>query len=164
MTVTLLFQGASASFPAFYCNVSQEMLKKHGAAEEEHNFTNSTCQPREFEKLRKHLDDQISDIQDLDPEVRESEQFFKYVIDNDVNSLERKFRDRGKHHCSVIGKNNSPCDSIQFCLGGSLHNEIGLGEPSKLKAEYLKKCFQVELKIFTILNFRKPSYPQITNK
>ena len=34
---------------------------------------------------------------------------------------------RGKHHGSVIGRNNSCVDSMEYVIGGGLYNEIGLG-------------------------------------
>ena len=123
---SFFFQGASATYPAFYCNISQAMLKNHGSAEQEHNFETVDCKLRDFDEMRKQIEDQISELTDLDEKYKSIEEFHKYAIDNDRNDYERRFRVRGKHHGSVIGRNNSCVDSMEYVIGGGLHNEIGL--------------------------------------
>ena len=122
----MLFQGASASFPAFYCNVSQSMLRNHASAEQEHNFKTIDCKLRGFGEMRNHLKDQISELMDDDVKCMPPEEFFKHAVDSDRNDYEREFRVRGKRHGSIIGRNNSCVDSMDFVIGGGLHNEIGL--------------------------------------
>ena len=120
------FQGASATYPAFHCDISQEKLKKHGTAAIEHNFNTVKCQLRDFGRMKQHLKDQISDLEDLEEDFIDVSEFFEHVITNDRNDYERQFRVKGKYHNSVIGNNNSGLDSMEFALGGELHNEIGI--------------------------------------
>ena len=65
-------------------------------------------------------------IDRLDEDISEVEDFAEFVVLNGRNDLERKFRVAGKSHKSVIGQINSCVDSMEFALGGCLHNEIGL--------------------------------------
>ena len=44
-------------------------------------------------------------------------EFFDWVYDNERNDVERLFRDEGKHHQSVIGKNNSCIESMEYAPG-----------------------------------------------
>ena len=120
-----LFQGASASYPAFYCDIHQNMLKHHGKKEKEHNHLTSNCQLRDFVRLEKHIKDQISDIDSVET-FSDPGEFFDYVNKHDSNDIERKFRLKGKYHSSVIANNNSGIDNMEFVPGGELHNEIGL--------------------------------------
>lgn len=102
------------------------MLRNHGSAEQGHNFKTVDCTLRDFGEMRNHIENQISKLTDLEEKYKTVEEFFKYAVDNDRNDYERKFRVRGKHHDSVIGRNNSCVDSMEYVLGGGLHNEIGL--------------------------------------
>ena len=114
-------QGASATYPSFYCDISQSKLKDHG--KEAHNFNTVKCCLRTFDSMKGHLQDQI---EDLDEDLSGVDDICDYVFKNDRNEIERKFRDRGKHHKSVIAKVNSGIESMEYALGGELHNEIGL--------------------------------------
>ena len=76
--------------------------------------------------MEKHLQDQISDLADLEEDFIDVGQFFDHVIQNDRNDYERQFRLKGKYHSSIIGNNNSGVNSMEFALGGELHNQIGI--------------------------------------
>ena len=76
--------------------------------------------------MKEHLRDQISDIEDLEEDFPDVDNFFEHVIQNDRNDYERQFRVKGKYHNSIIGNNNSGVDTMECAPGGSLHNEIGL--------------------------------------
>ena len=79
---------------------------------------------RSFEDTGGHLDDQINQ---LDEEFEDRNNFIKTVFEDDRHDIERIFRERGKFHKSVIGEVNSGVESMEFVLGGPLHNEIGVG-------------------------------------
>ena len=102
------------------CDIKSESLKKHGEKEFEHNFETVKCKLRSFESLEKHFSDQVTNLGYENVEDFESE------VWEDVTS-ERKMRDKGKKHESVIGKNVSSVKSMEFVCGGELHNEIGVG-------------------------------------
>ena len=118
----VLFQGTSASFPAYNCNISQVELKTHGVAKDEHNFETVKCELRDFSRMEKHLKDQIDDLEDYVDEDKDVDKFCQHVIESDDHKYERQFRVRGKHHNSVIGNNNSAVESMEYAPGGSLHN------------------------------------------
>ena len=65
-------------------------------------------------------------IHSLDEDLSGVDNFAEFVVVNGRNDLERKFREAGKKHKSVIGQNNSGVDSMEKAMGGCLHNEIGL--------------------------------------
>ena len=102
------------------------MLRNHGSEEQEHNFETVKCTLRDFSEMRNHIEAQISELTDLDEIHKTPEEFFKYAIDFDRNDYERQFRARGKLHSSIIGRNNSSASSMEYVIGGGLHNEIGL--------------------------------------
>ena len=76
--------------------------------------------------MERHLLDQIETVKDYEG-PSEVDSFFEWVNTNERNDVERQFRDNGKHYQSVIGKVNSCVDSMEFTVGGELHNEIGVG-------------------------------------
>ena len=53
----ILFQGASASFPSFYCDIKQDQLKNHG--KEAHNFQTVQCKERRFDELKIKFTEQV---------------------------------------------------------------------------------------------------------
>ena len=114
------FQGASTSFPALYCNIKQNKLKNHG--KEPHNFQTVQCCERKFEEIETDFQNQI---RQLNEDFGVVEDFTKFVVVNNRHDIERKFRDNGKNHNSVIGTINTCVDSMDFIVGGGLHNEIG---------------------------------------
>ena len=75
--------------------------------------------------MEKHLKDQIEDLDEIE-DFNDVDEFCEFVFNNDRNDIERVFRDKGKHHNSVIAKVNSGVESMDFAMGGELHNEIGL--------------------------------------
>ena len=94
--------------------------------------------------MEQHLKDQISDIDGLE-NMESVSDFFDHVSETENHNLERQFRTRGKHHESVIGKNNSAIESMIFACGGELHNQIGIANDSlkclfkDLKSENLEE-------------------------
>ena len=117
-----LLQGASATFPSFYCDIKQDQLKNHG--KKAHNFETVQCKERSFDDLKVKFKEQVECLGE--GLISEVDNFAEFVVINGRNDIERKFRDFGKHHKSLIGQNNSAVDSIDFMCGGCLHNEIGL--------------------------------------
>ena len=113
--IDIYFQGASSSFPSFYCDVSLERLRTHGKEKKEHNFLSPPCQLREFGRMEQHLKDQISDVDDLE-NFAEVSDFVEYVNTEENHDIERQFREKGKHHNSIIGSNNSPIDSMHYAM------------------------------------------------
>ena len=73
--------------------------------------------------MEKNFQEQIDSLEE---DLSGIDNFTEFVVVEGRNDLERKFRDAGKKHRSVIGQNNSCVDSIDHLLGGCLHNEIGL--------------------------------------
>ena len=71
-------------------------------------------------QLEGQIDDFGEDFENLD---NFSETVFKY----ERHDVERSFRKKGKCHESVIGVVNSGVESMEYVLGGPLHNEIGIG-------------------------------------
>ena len=124
MLFFFLLQGASSTFPSFYCDIIQSKLKNH--KEEKHNFETVKCNLRNFDKMKEHLLKQIANVSDYKGRL-DIDEFFHWVKINERNDVERQFRDKGKHNQSVIGKVNSCVDSMEYALGGELHNEIGVG-------------------------------------
>ena len=74
--------------------------------------------------MDKNLQDEIKALNETD--LSDTGDFLDFVTKNERSDIERKFRNRGKHHKSIIGKVNSGIDSMEFALGGELHNEIGI--------------------------------------
>ena len=64
LTFFHLFQGASSTFPSFYCDVTQTQLKNHNGVL--HNFETVKCCVRQFEVIEKNLKDQIKGLESLD--------------------------------------------------------------------------------------------------
>ena len=73
--------------------------------------------------MEKNFQEQIDSLKE---DLSGIDNFAEFVVVEGRNDLERKFREAGKKHRSVIGQNNSCVDSIDHLLGGCLHNEIGL--------------------------------------
>ena len=48
----LVFQGASATNPSYYCDIKLSDLRSHGKEEQEHNFLTSKCNIRDFEQMK----------------------------------------------------------------------------------------------------------------
>jgi hypothetical protein len=96
-------------------------LKNHG--KEPHNFQTVKCCERKFEEIEKDFQNQITQ---LNEDFGMVEDFTKFVVLNNRHDIERKFRDNGKNNNSVIGTVNTCVDSMEFIVGGGLHNEIGL--------------------------------------
>jgi hypothetical protein len=126
--LVILFQGAAATFPSFYCDVKLGDLKSSGHSVQEHNFNTSKCKMRSFESIKSHLQDQVND---LNEDFDSIESFAEAVSRDERHDLERIFREKGKNHNSVIGRVQTGVESFEYVLGGPLHNEIGLGKPSK---------------------------------
>ena len=78
---------------------------------------------RQFEDMKKHFEDQIAD---LNENFVDSDNFIEDAVESQRNDFERHFRNKGKTHKSIIGRNNSGVKSMDFCVGGELHNEIGI--------------------------------------
>ena len=72
--------------------------------------------------MKSHLEDQI---EALDEDFDSIEAFSEAVFKDGRHDIERKFRDKGKLHGSVIGRVNTGVESMEYVLGGPLHNEIG---------------------------------------
>jgi hypothetical protein len=123
--ICFLFQGASSTYPSFYCDITQTQLKNHNGVK--HNFETVKCCVRQFDVMEGHLKDQIKglgeEFEHLSDNVND---FFENIDLNQRNDVERKFRSRGKNHKSIIGQVNSGVKSMEFEVGGELHNEIGL--------------------------------------
>ena len=117
-------QGASATYPSFYCDVKLADLKSTGHCKQEHNFNTSKCEVRNFETMKAQLEDQIAA---LDEDFQDVDNFIETVFTDERHDIERSFRENGKHHNSVIGIVNTGVESMQYVLGGPLHNEIGIG-------------------------------------
>ena len=107
-------QGASARYPSFYCLITQTQLKNHGASQEEHNFNTIECCQRTFESLENDLGSQISELTE---DFGVGDNFIETVVESDNHTVERQFRDKGKNHHSVIGRNNTGIPSMDFALG-----------------------------------------------
>ena len=45
------------------------------------------------------------------------ESFIETIVESDKHEVERQFRDKGKNHHSVIGRNNTGIESMDFALG-----------------------------------------------
>ena len=118
--IIYLLQGASATFPSFYCDVKLADLKSHSG---QHNFQTKQCSARNFPQMRLHLENQIKELKEPFESV---ETFKRDVFENGRHDLERLMRTRGKKFTNVIGDVNSPVESFDFVLGGPLHNEIGI--------------------------------------
>jgi hypothetical protein len=73
--------------------------------------------------MKKDFEDQISDLKE---NLENEDNFIETLVESDRNDVERKFRIRGKKHHSVIGRNNSGIESLEFAIGGDLHNQIGI--------------------------------------
>ena len=109
---------------------------------------------RKFDVMENHLKDQIKSLggefKDFSDDV---DGFFDYVNVHERNDTERKFRTQGKHHKSQIGKVNSGVESMEFALGGELHNEIGVANDTlellfkNLKSEELSSVCD-DVKVF----------------
>ena len=121
--------------------MKQSDLKSSGHGAEEHNFDTSTCKVRDFEKMESQLKDQIDA---LDEEFYSIDQFCDIAFTEGRHDIERSFRDKGKNHESVIGRVNTGVESMEYVLGGPLHNEIGIGNDvldqlsDELEAEGMK--------------------------
>ena len=124
-------QGASASFPSFMCDIKSELLKKHGEKDFKHNHKTIKCNLRTFESIEEKYRDQVREF------GYENIADFESVNDvwEDIE-FERKMRGKGKNHASVIGRNCSPLESMEFSCGGDLHNQIGCGNDA------LKQLFE----------------------
>ena len=122
MLITSRFQGASATFPSFYCDVKLSSLKSQSATEQ-HNFQTNPCKARTFPEMRIQLENQIKCLGEPFDSI---EDFKEEVFKNGRHDLERMLRARGKKFQSVIGDVNSPVESFDYVLGGPLHNEIGI--------------------------------------
>ena len=96
-------------------------MKNHG--KEPHNFQTVQCCERKFEEIEKDFQNQI---RQLDEDFGVVGDFTKYVVVDNRHDIERKFCDNGKNHNSVIGTVNTCVDSMEFIVGGGLHNAIGL--------------------------------------
>ena len=99
-------------------------LKTHGKAIQEHNFNTQKCKVRDFDHMKTNLAGQIRRLGEDDISV---DTFSELVIKEERHDVERLFRDRGKNHESVVGLVNTGVASMQYIIGGPLHNEIGLG-------------------------------------
>ena len=58
----IYFQGASATYPNFFCDVKLSDLRSHGDSAHEHNFNTIVCQGRNFDHMRSKLGDQIHSL------------------------------------------------------------------------------------------------------
>ena len=76
--------------------------------------------------MEKHFQDQISDYPGDLSELSDGGDFIEMAVKAGRNDIERRFRDKGKRHQSVIGQNNCGIESMDFTIGGELHNEIGI--------------------------------------
>ena len=72
--------------------------------------------------MKSQLEDQI---EALDEEFENLDAFSEIVFKDGRHDIERQFREKGKLHESVIGKVNTGVESMDYVLGGPLHNEIG---------------------------------------
>ena len=120
----IFFQGASATYPSFSCDVKLADLKPNSRSDNEHNSNTSKCKQRSFEKMKVQLQSQIDD---LGEEFEGLDNFSETVFKDERHDVERSFREKGKYHESVIGVVNSGVESMEYVLGGPLHNEIGIG-------------------------------------
>ena len=73
--------------------------------------------------MNKDFEDQISGLKE---NLQNGDNFIETMVESDRNDVERKFRIKGKQHNSVIGRNNSGIESLEFAVGGDLHNQIGI--------------------------------------
>jgi hypothetical protein len=124
-------QGASSTFPSFMCDIKSEILKKHGEKDFKHNHKTIKCNLRTFESMEENYRAQVrglgyENIADLEADKD---------VWEDIET-ERKMRTKGKNHASVIGRNCSPVESMEFSCGGELHNQIGVGNDA------LKQLFE----------------------
>ena len=77
-------------YPSHYCDIAQSKLKQH--SKEPHNFKTVKCCTRTFERMEKHLKDQIEDLDEIE-DFNDVDEFCEFVFNNDRNDIERIFRD-----------------------------------------------------------------------
>ena len=61
--------------------------------------------------MNKDFEDQISGLKE---NLQNGDNFIETMVESDRNDVERKFRIKGKQHNSVIGRNNSGIESLEF--------------------------------------------------
>ena len=99
-------------------------LKPNSRSESEHNVDTKQCKQRSFEEMKVQLEGQIHDFGE---DFENLDNFSETVFKDERHDVERSFREKGKYHESVIGVVNSGVESMEYVLGGPLHNEIGIG-------------------------------------
>ena len=110
-------QGASSKNPSFVCTIAAEDLQKH-SEKGQHNHKTVKCQIRSFDSLSENYQNQIRKLN-----FSSIEEFKENVDMTECNEYERVFRNNGKKNKSVIGDNISGVNSLDYYVGGDLHNQ-----------------------------------------